>query len=447
MHPSNRKEALAHGKQHREHAGRTAQCEWAPANHRDPLALLRAIERTRIHALYPIKVERMSVSPFAYFRGSAPVMAADMAQMPSSGLTVQICGDAHVNNLGSFAAPDGTIIFDINDFDETIIAPWEWDIRRLAVSIVLAGREAGQSERACHDAALRFVSVYRRSLHQLSKLTVLQLHRYKVHRHLKTMSMESVFRKAQRATPQETLRKFARKDAKGRVRFIENRPAFFRVSRQDERQALAALGPYRDTLSPERQHVLDAYTPVDVIFKVVGTGSVGVRDYVILMLGRDESDPLFIQIKEEPPSCYSPYLPDSAGVGHQGRRVVMGQRMLQAQSDFLLGWTSIAGREYLVRQLNDHKATIQLKDLKGNALGEYAALCGEVFAKAHGRSSNPCLIAGYLGESGKFDDALAKFAVKYADQMEKDYTKFLVAHRRARPKTAAKTAAKKMAAK
>ena len=437
MKTLNREAAFAAGKKFRENVGRVAQCDWKPVRHRDPLAILRAVARTRLKALQPIKIERMALSPFAYFRGSAPVMAADLAGMPFSGIKVQICGDAHVNNLGSYSAPDGTIIFDINDFDETIVAPWEWDIKRLATSIILAGRQAGQSERACADAAQRFANVYRRAMHELAALSALELHRYKVHRHLKMLPMESVFRKAQRATPLETLRKLARKGDDGKWRFAEARPAFFRVTRQEERQALAALVPYRDTLSPERQHVLDSYHPVDVIFKVVGTGSVGVRDYILLMFGRDDNDPLFVQIKEEPPSCYAPYLPDSAAVGHQGRRVVVGQKMLQAQSDFLLGWTSIAGREYLVRQLNDHKASVNIQDLKGPSLGEYSALCGEVFAKAHARSSDPCLIAGYLGSAPRFDVALSKFAVRYADQMEKDYTKFLVAHRRKAPKKAA----------
>lgn len=424
-----RKRAYAYGRKCRDHVGRSEHCNWKPHKRRDPLAILRGIAKTRLAPLLPIKIQRMSVSPFGYFRGAAAVMAADLAAMPHSGILAQICGDAHVLNLGSYAAPDGRLIFDINDFDETIAAPWEWDVKRLATSLVLGGRDAKESDAHCSEAVAAFARVYRSSMQDLSKLSVLDLARYQVHRNLHTLPLESVLHKAQRTTPQENLQKFAVRDAKGQWHFREERPLLFPVKKAQQKEVLAALSAYRSSLLPERQHVFDSYRPADVAFKVVGTGSVGTRDYLVLMFGRDVSDPLFLQVKEEPASCYARYLPESRAIQHQGKRVVFGQRLMQAQSDILLGWTSMDGHDYLVRQLSDHKATIDIKTLHGEALSLYAELCGEVLAKGHARSGNPCVIAGYLGAAPKFDEALIKFALAYANQTTKDFQRFLASYK------------------
>ena len=353
-------------------------------------------------------------------------MAADLASQPRCGLTVQICGDAHVRNLGSFAAPDGRLIFDINDFDETVRGPFEWDVKRLATSLVLAGREAGDSDKHCKQAVRLFVRAYREAMFGFSRMTVLDLARYRVHRHPHFAPLQSVLRKAARATPLHNLERLTVATG-GARRFKQQPPLLTRVDKRIAARVLAALKSYRQTLAPERQHFFDQYHPVDVAFKVVGTGSVGTRDYVVLLLGNGGRDALFLQVKEEPPSCYARYLPDLRRAEHEGRRVVEGQRALQAQSDIFLGWTTIEGRDYLVRQLADHKASIEIADLAGDGLLQYALVCGEVLAKGHARSGDPCALAGYLGSSTKFDTAITAFALAYADRTASDHEEFLAA--------------------
>ena len=377
----------------------------------------------------------MAASAFGFFRGAAPVMAADLASQPRCGLTVQICGDAHVRNLGSFAAPDGRLIFDINDFDETVRAPFEWDVKRLATSLVLAGREAGDDEKHCKQAVRLFVRAYREATFGFSRMTVLDLARYRVHRHPHFTPLQSVLRKAARATPRHNLDQLTI-DKGGGPRFKSQPPLLTRVDRRTASRVLTALKSYRQTLTPDRQHFFDQYHALDVAFKVVGTGSVGLRDYVVLMLGNGRTDALFLQVKEELPSCYTRHLPDLRRAEHEGRRVVEGQRALQAQSDFLLGWTAIEGRDYLVRQLSDHKAVIEGEDQAGEGLFQYALVCGEVLAKGHARSRDPCALAGYLGSSTKFDMAISTFALAYADQTAKDHEEFIAAVESGKIKTA-----------
>ena len=368
----------------------------------------------------------MAESVFGFFRGAAPLMAADLASQPRCGLMVQICGDAHVRNLGSFSAPDGRLIFDINDFDETIRGPFEWDVKRLATSLVLAGREAHDTDKHCKQAVRVFVRAYRETMFGFSRMTVLDLARYRVHRHLHFAPLRSVLRKAERATPRHNLERLT-VAAGGSRRFQPQPPLLIRVDSQTASRVLAALKSYRQTLAPERQHFFDHYRPVDVAFKVVGTGSVGLRDYVVLMLGNGKTDALFLQVKEEPASCYARYLPKLRAAENEGRRVVEGQRAMQAQSDIFLGWTAMEGRDYLVRQLSDHKASIETEDLAGDGLLQYALVCGEVLAKGHARSGDPCALAGYLGSSPKFDTALAAFAFAYADQTASDHERFIAA--------------------
>jgi uncharacterized protein (DUF2252 family) len=412
-----------YGKSRQQVLHRADQRHWKPAKGRvDPVELLMHANRDRLPELVPIKWARMAASPFGFFRGAVPLMAADLASLPATGIIVQICGDAHVRNLGAFASPTGALVFDVNDFDETMPGPWEWDVKRLATSLMLSGREAGQPDTACREAVVDFVAEYRKSVHCCSELTVLEIARYSVHRHTETGPLPELFEKAARATPQHTLEKLT-ESRNGKLRFKEEKPLLTGVSEKTRRNVLDALEGYRNTLSHERRHFLERYNPVDVAFKVVGTGSVGTRDYVVLCFGNGNEDPLFLQMKEEPHSAYAEYL--NVEIPHnQGERVVRGQRLMQAQSDIFLGWTSMDGRDYLVRQLADHKAAIRTEDLKGCGLIEYAKMCGEVLGKGHARSGDACVLDGYCGDTQKLDHAIAEFALGYADQIAADHELF-----------------------
>jgi uncharacterized protein (DUF2252 family) len=274
------------------------------------------------------------------------------------------------------------------------------------------------------------VAEYRESVSHCSGLTVLELARYTVHRHLEAGPIPELLKKAERATPQLTLEKFTQ-NRNGARRFKEEKPLLTAVSDKTRGEVLSALASYRETLSYERRHFLERYQPADVAFKVVGTGSVGTRDYIVLCFGNGSEDPLFLQMKEEPPSAYAQYLKAEVP-RNQGERVVQGQRLMQAQSDILLGWTTMDGRDYLVRQLADHKAAIDTEALKGHGLTEYAKVCGEVLGKGHARSGDACVLDGYCGSADKLDHALAEFAVAYADQSMADYELFTNAVKKGR---------------
>ncbi len=415
-------ERRALGQSRRKQVKRQAHGEWdAKLRRHDPLELLARSMKGRVASLVPLKYERMTASPFGFFRGAVPVMAADLSLLPNTGIVNQICGDAHVRNLGAYAAPDGRLVFDINDFDETTRAPFEWDLKRLATSLVLAAREANDSARAAQDAVLAFLLHYRRCARMFADMPVLEVARYQVHRLAKASLISSVLMKAERATPQHTLQALTIPTKNGARIFREARPVLWRLQGSASRAVLNALREYRESLLPERQHILAQYRPVDVCFKVVGTGSVGTRDYCVYLEGNGESDPLFLQIKEESGSAYLPYLEGAQPHAHWGRTVVEGQRAMQMQSDPFLGWTTIDGRDYLVRQLNDHKASIEVADLKGAGLVAYAELCGELLARGHARSGDVQAIVGYIGNGDSFCSALARFATSYADQTEKDW--------------------------
>src|SRR5262249_48575419 len=382
--------------------------------------------------LLPEKYRRMRASPFAFFRGSAPLMAADLAIMPRSGLTVQICGDAHVRNLGAYAALDGTLVFDINDFDETIAGPWEWDVKRFATSLILAGAEAGQSTGRCEDSVRLFVRSYRKFLHIFATMRFATLSRYRITRRQHSPLLDEILRDAERVTPIGNLEKLTIR-RRGRVQFHDRPPVLEHVSPHLAAQVVRALGPYGKTLNPSRRRTFERYEPVDVAFKVVGTGSVGTRDYVVLLFGNGPRDPLFIQVKQELPSCYGPYLRTAAQGGHEGRRVAEGQQMMQTLSDPLLGYSRFGGHDYLVRQLADHKAALNPSQLSRRTLNEYAILCGEVMAKGHARTGDAAVLAGYAGKSPKLDRAIAAFAAEYAAQVKLDYRLFSrTPHRRHR---------------
>ena len=429
MHVATPEERQNLGQARRKQIARQQHSEFSAKARLTPaLTLLQRSVRGRVPALVKIKYERMLASPFGYFRGAVPVMAADLAAMPNTGLTVQLCGDAHVRNLGAFAAEDGRLIFDINDFDETFQGPFEWDLKRMSASLVVAGREAGNKESICERSVIRCITSYCERMRAYAPMPVLEMVRDQISRIEEIAPVHMCLQKALRATPMHTLTQLtepvpgpdANKQGAPR-RFREQKPILTRLTDAKARVVLASLEAYRQTLQSQRQYFLSQYRPLDVAFKVVGTGSVGLRDYCVYMEGNGPEDPFFLQIKEEAPSAYAPYLQDPHVPRHQGQRVVEGQRLIQTGTDILLGYTTIEGRDYLVRRLSDHKASIELTDLNGDGLIEYAQLCGELLARGHARSGDPRQISGYLGSGDGFAEALAEFGSKYADQTEKDW--------------------------
>jgi uncharacterized protein (DUF2252 family) len=392
----------------------------------DPVEVLRASAEDRVRRLLPIKYARMRASPFAFFRGAVSIMAADLGRLPNSGLHVQLCGDAHVQNLGSFAAPEGGLVFDFNDFDETIRGPWEWDVKRMAASIVLAGQESGHTRAGCRRAAEVFTESYCRSLAEFSRQPILQVARHPIHREARIQPIHAALRQSERAQPLDLLKKLTEPDDHGQPRFRVLRPDIWRIRGSYAKAVLDSLGVYRRSLAPERRHLFDLFRGIDVGFKVVGTGSVGLRDYVVLFEGNGAQDPMFLQIKQEAASAYAAYLPGPVH-RHQGRRAAQGQRAVQPISDLLLGWTTIGQRHFLVRQLNDHKGSIDLENLRGAGLHSLAQVAGELLARGHARAGDACAIQGYCGSGLKIARALRDFACQYADQAEADYHAFLAA--------------------
>jgi len=422
MHWATPKERQALGQARRKQVKRSDHSLFHAKSRLTPaLTLLDRSMKGRIPALVKVKYERMILSPFGYFRGAVPVMAADLATAPNTGLTAQLCGDAHVRNLGAYAAEDGRLIFDLNDFDETIHGPFEWDLKRMAASLVLAGREAGDKESACLAAAVACVESYAEQMRAFAPVAVLDLTRAEVIRVGHVQPVHLALHKAVRATPLHTMQQFTEPAADLRRQFKENKPILTRVTGVKARSVLASLGEYLSSLESQRAHFIRQYRPMDVAFKVVGTGSVGLRDYVVYLEGNGDQDPLFLQIKEAVASAYAPYLTDPGAARHQGQRVVEGQRMMQRGSDVFLGWTTIAGHEYLVRQLCDHKASIEIPDLAGDGLVEYARLAGELLARGHARSGDAWQISGYIGSGEGFADSIATWGQAYANQTVKDW--------------------------
>ncbi len=407
---------------------------WNPKlREKTPQQLIDATLTDRLPDLTPVRYQRMACSPFGFFRGSAAVMAYDLSLAPNTGIEAQLCGDAHVQNLGAFEGVDGRLIFDINDFDETFRGPFEWELKRMSTSILLAGRDTAIKPAAITEAAEHFLISYVALIRRLHPMPVLDVARYQVHRLGTVAPISKILAQAARATPPVTLNKLTSQYPKGRI-FKTHPPDLVRLEldREHEREAiLASLKPYLHSLLPERRHFFARFTPIDVAFKIVGTGSVGLRDYIVYMQGNGPSDPLFLQIKQESHSCYAPYLtgkshqpPHQPLAKHQGQRVAEGQRAMQLQSDPLLGWTTIGPHEYLVRQLNDHKASVDLTTLKATDLCDYAAVCGEMLARGHARSGDVRQIAGYLANGKRFSRAILAFAEAYADQMATDWKHF-----------------------
>jgi uncharacterized protein (DUF2252 family) len=445
----------ARGKQARATVARSEHARWQPAPDRpDPVEVLAQQDRWRTPVLVPIRHERMLTSPFAFFRGAAAIMAADLASTPVTGLRVQLCGDAHLSNFGGFAAPDRSLVFDLNDFDETLPGPWEWDVKRLAASVAVAGRDRGFDPGARRAATIATVSAYREAIRRFADMRTIDVWyaRFDVDEQFARLSqrvsaarrrqVEKGLAKARGKDSLRALRKLTYK-VEGEPRIVSDPPLIVPlrdllddadVERLQDRLP-GYMQAYQDTLQPDRRHLLSAYRAVDLAHKVVGVGSVGTRAWIVLMLGRDASDPLFLQLKEADRSVLEPFAGRSRP-NNQGRRVVEGQRLMQAASDVLLGWLRSDDpdgrrRDYYVRQLWDAKASVAIDTLDVAELTRYSEICGWTLARAHARTGDRVAIAAYLGRSDRFDKALATFAEAYADQNERDYAAFAAAVPRA----------------
>src|SRR5271170_7986575 len=439
-----RADRAARGKDARVVAPLGSHAEFSPGRGRDPVGLLLGQAGSRVPELVPVRHGRMLVSPFTFYRGAALPMAADLATTPASGLRVQLCGDAHLSNFGAFASPERRLVFDVNDFDETLPGPFEWDVKRLAASLAVAGRDSGFPARVRRKIALAAAEGYRTAMLGFAGQPFLDVW----YSHLDIEPALSQFRSQIKAkgfkTAQKLLAKAHSSDSTkaldklttvvgGQRRIISTPPTIVPIEEvfagvQADAiygQIRAVLGKYRRTLQSDRRHLLEQFTLVQVARKVVGVGSVGTRAWVVLMDAADGVEPLFLQAKEAQPSVLAEYAGRSQ-YANQGERVVAGQHLQQAQSDIFLGWTRVTGpdgvdRDFYVRQLRDWKFSVPIEQMLPEGMTVYAGLCGWTLARAHARSGDRVALAAYLGGSAKFDQAIADFAETYADQNERDY--------------------------
>jgi len=418
-----------------------------PAPDRRPAReILAAQDESRVPDLVPIRYGRMLASPFSFFRGAAAVMAADLGGRPSPRLEAQLCGDAHLSNFGVFEAPDRRLVFDLNDFDETLRGPFEWDVKRLAASLVVAGRERALAEAERRAATLAALREYREAMRRFAGMGDLEVWYARLDVEVFLKRLQPMVSKSRLKELERDLAKARNKDSKralsklseqvdGRPRIASDPPLIVPIEEmfqgaQDIETALRALlSAYRETLLADRRLIAARYTYAHAAHKVVGVGSVGSRAWIILLLGRDADDPLFLQAKEAQRSVLEPYAAKSP-FAHQGRRVVEGQRVMQAASDIFLGWvrakgTDDAERDFYVRQLWDGKRSIEVEALDAGGLARYGRVCGWTLARAHARSGNRVAIAAYLGSSTTFDKAVADFAESYADQNESDFAELI----------------------
>jgi uncharacterized protein (DUF2252 family) len=417
-----------------------------PPDRPDPIGLLEQQAKTRVPELVPVRWGRMMVSPFTYYRGAALPMASDLATTPVSGLAVQACGDAHLSNFGLFGSAERRLMFDVNDFDETLPGPWEWDVKRLAASLEVAGRDNGLPAKQRREIITAGVARYRQAMRQFAAMTNLDV--WYAHMDVNELraDLDSQLRARQRKLMDKGLAKARTRDSMeqlskltqivdGRPRIVSDPPVVVpiedllstekeRLSIKDEVTSLIAK--YQRTLETDRRYLLQQYEFCDMARKVVGVGSVGTRCWIVLMLGRDDSDPLFLQVKEAEASVLSRYV-GASKYANQGQRVVAGQRLMQAAGDIFLGWQHTeAGldgraRDFYVRQLRDWKFSVEIGTLRPEGLQIYAGMCGWTLARAHARSGDRIAIAAYLGGSDVFDRAIAQFATAYADQNERDH--------------------------
>jgi uncharacterized protein (DUF2252 family) len=443
-------ECAAQGKAARSATPRSSHAGWEPSPDReDPVATLERQARTRVPELVPIRHARMAASPFAFFRGAAAVMAADLARTPVSGLRVQACGDAHLSNFGAYAAPDRRLVFDLNDFDESLPGPWEWDVKRLTASFAIAGRANGLRRRERAAVVLEAAGSYRQAMRDFASLRNLDVWYAR-------LDVESAMAEVEAEDPKgaKRVRKgVAKARAKDSLRALEKLTQLIDGERRfrseppllvpgeelaeaegggDAAEALEpVLAAYRDSLPADRRNLLDGYSFRQIARKVVGVGSVGTRAWVLLLTGADDGDPLFLQAKEAEASVLEPYAGASRFRNH-GRRVVEGQRLMQAASDIFLGWCPAVGpdgqrRDFYVRQLWDWKRSAEIERLTARSLEVYARVCGWTLARAHSRSGDRFAIAAYLGTGDAFDRAIANFSEAYADQNERDHAALLAA--------------------
>jgi uncharacterized protein (DUF2252 family) len=418
----------------------------------DPLALLREQEMSRLPELVPVRHGRMMVSPFSYYRGAALPMASDLAGTPVSGLAVQACGDAHLSNFGVFGSAERRLVFDVNDFDETLPGPWEWDVKRLAASMEVAARDSGFPGKDRRAIVMATVASYRQAMRDFAGMSNLAVWYAHLDMDEAQAQFESQMRKRQRKAVAKGMAKARTRDSMQEVakltRMVDGRPRIIsdppllvpiddlvpqdRDRRAFESQLADLISKYRRTLASDRRFLLDQFEFADMARKVVGVGSVGTRCWIMLMLGRDDSDPLFLQVKEAEESVLSRFV-GASEYADQGQRVVAGQRLMQASSDIFLGWQrSEAGldgqaRDFYVRQLRDWKYSIDIETLVPRGMRLYGQLCGWTLARAHARSGDRIAIAAYLGGSDVFDEAIGRFAAAYADQNQRDYEALVAA--------------------
>lgn len=426
----------AAGKALRTACPRTSHSGWkAPSDRRDPVELVLESEKGRMPDLLPLRHGRMARSAFTFYRGAALTMAADLATTPSTGLRVQCCGDAHLCNFGGFATPERKVIFAINDLDETLPAPWEWDVKRLAASFVVACRDNGVKDSAAKDVVMTCVRSYRESIAEFSKMKTLELWYQSIGADELLQSIKDpAFRKRALARLQKEKAKSVANDifpklavAKGALHVIKDQlPSIFHAEGHppgDIQQVVKdTFAGYRNTMSPAVQSLLDRFEIKDAAIKVVGIGSVGTACWVILLMA-GEDDPLFLQVKEARNSVLEPYAGASVFPNH-GQRVVNGYRLMQPASDMFLGWTQGTGalkRHFFIRQLRDIKISARIETFGAPELDLYATWCGRALAIAHSRSGNAPMLSGYMGKSDTFDQAIASFSIAYADQNEKDH--------------------------
>ncbi len=449
-------ERRARGKSARESVPRKSHADWrVPAGRADPVGVLEHQGATRLQELLPIRYKRMAASPFAFFRGTAAIMAADLAGTPRSGLTAQLCGDAHLSNFGGFAAPDRELVFDLNDFDETLPGPWEWDVKRLGASLAIAARDAGLGGRDRRAAVAAAGHEYREAMRDFAEMRNLDVWYTRLEADAilarardglgekAARKLERDMERAERKNSLRALDKLTRR-VDGKLRLISDPPLMVPIAEllsEAEASALAdAFGAivrgYTDSLRPDLRPVVQSYRPVDVARKVTGVGSVGTRAWVVLMLGRDDDDPLFLQVKEAQPSVLRTHL-GRGRYANQGRRVVEGQRLMQAAGDLLLGWIRTGdidgrGRDFYVRQLWDWKYSVAVETFDADGFARYGRLCGRTLARAHARTGDRVALASYLGNGDSFDNALARFAESYADTNESDHRALVKAIRSGR---------------
>jgi uncharacterized protein (DUF2252 family) len=439
-------ERAARGKAARAEVPRSSHAAWEPPPHRpDPVALLEEQAGTRVPELVPIRYGRMLVSPFTFYRGAAYLMASDLAAGPRTGLHTQLCGDAHLLNFGAFAAPDRRLVFSVNDFDETLPGPFEWDVKRFAASLAVAGRDKGLDETK-RDAVTRAgVRSYREAIREFASSRTLDVWYARIDAdaiierfasRVSAKEIERFERNVAKAHTKDSLKALAKltRLVEGEPRIVSEPPVLVPMEEllggAEHAQVVeflhGILRSYRRTLTGDRRRLLERFRYVHLARKVVGVGSVGTRAWIVLLLGRDNDDPLFLQVKEAQQSVLEPFLGRSEYANH-GQRVVEGQRLMQAASDILLGWIRVhspmdgVDRDFYVRQLWDAKASADVESMTNLSLESYAALCGWTLARSHARAGDPVAIAAYLGGGETFDRALAEFAERYADQNERDY--------------------------